>query len=72
MAERRPPDARLVYSTGGSHGSTAPAKGCARCGDNPCQCEPPRSLLPGEQDVRVGRERGGRGGKTVTVAGPLC
>ncbi len=33
--------------------------------------EPWRSLPPAEQDVRVRRERAGRGGKTVTVAGPL-
>lgn len=33
--------------------------------------EPWRSLPPAEQDVRVRRERSGRGGKTVTVAGPL-
>lgn len=33
--------------------------------------EPRRSLPPAEQDVRVRRERAGRGGKTVTVAGPL-
>lgn len=33
--------------------------------------DPWRSLPPAEQDVRVRRERGGRGGKTVTVAGPL-
>lgn len=33
--------------------------------------EPSASLPPGKQDVRVRREKGGRGGKTVTVAGPL-
>jgi translation initiation factor 1 len=44
---------------------------CKTCGADPCRCEPWRSLPPGEQDVRVRRERGGRGGKTVTVAGPL-
>lgn len=33
--------------------------------------EPMRSLPPGQQDVRVRREKSGRGGKTVTVAGPL-
>src|SRR5215203_1865800 len=33
--------------------------------------EPWRSLPPAEQDVRVRREKSGRGGKTVTVAGPL-
>ncbi|HWM93330.1 MAG TPA: hypothetical protein VN493_21385 [Thermoanaerobaculia bacterium] len=38
--------------------------------DAPAQ-EPWRSLPPAEQDVRVRRERSGRGGKVVTVAGPL-
>ena len=33
--------------------------------------DPWRSLPPAEQDVRVRREKSGRGGKTVTVAGPL-
>jgi translation initiation factor 1 len=33
--------------------------------------EPWRSLPPAEQDVRVRREKSGRGGKTVTVASPL-
>lgn len=37
----------------------------------PSARDPWRSLPPAEQDVRVRREKAGRGGKTVTVAGPL-
>jgi translation initiation factor 1 len=33
--------------------------------------EPRESLPPARQSPRVRRETGGRGGKTVTVAGPL-
>jgi translation initiation factor 1 len=44
---------------------------CPKCGGAPCRCEPLRSLPPAEQVVRVRREKAGRGGKTVTVAGPL-
>ena len=59
--------ARLVWSSeGGSAG-----KPCPRCGADPCRCEPVRSLPPAGQAVRVRREKAGRGGKVVTVAGPL-
>ena len=70
MAER-PPANRLVYSTRPDAGASVAGKACRQCGASPCRCEPPRSLPPGEQDVRVRRERGGRGGKTVTIAAPL-
>jgi translation initiation factor 1 len=60
---------RTVYSTE-SHIPKGEAA-CKRCGAWPCRCEPARSLPPAEQPPRVRREKGGRGGKTVTVAGPL-
>jgi translation initiation factor 1 len=60
---------RLVWS---SEGGADRRKPCPRCGADPCRCEPLRSLPPAAQAaVRVRREKGGRGGKTVTVAGPL-
>ena len=60
---------RLVYST--EAGKALGREPCRRCGAEPCRCEPLRSLPPSSQPVRVRREKGGRGGKTVTVAGPL-
>jgi len=63
---------RLVWSSERASGNTKKGKVCSRCGAEPCRCEPFRSLPPGEQAaVRVRREKGGRGGKTVTIAGPL-
>jgi translation initiation factor 1 len=52
---------RTVYST------ESPV---ARRGE-PARREPLRSLPPAEQSPRVRREKAGRGGRTVTVAGPL-
>lgn len=60
---------KLVYST--EAGRTAGQEPCRRCGAHPCRCEPARSLPPAGQPVRVRRDRSGRGGKVVTVAGPL-
>jgi translation initiation factor 1 len=40
-------------------------------GDSPGSKEPRASLSPWSQSPRVRRETTGRGGKTVTVAGPL-
>ena len=57
----RPKSGRTVYST------ESPV---AR-GDSPAQKEPGASLAPSSQSPRVRREKAGRGGKTVTVAGPL-
>jgi translation initiation factor 1 len=66
----KPAKARLVYSSEG--GPRQPPQGeCRKCGAHPCRCEPVRSLPPPEQSVRVRREKSGRGGKMVTVAGPL-
>jgi translation initiation factor 1 len=63
---------RLVWSSERASENTKKGKVCSRCGAEPCRCEPFRSLPPAEQTaVRVRREKGGRGGKTVTVAGPL-
>ena len=59
--------ARLVYSSGPG-GATA---GCPRCGEKPCRCPVARSRPPEEHSIRVRRERSGRKGKTVTVAGPF-
>jgi translation initiation factor 1 len=40
-------------------------------GDSPATREPGASLAPSAQSPRVRREKAGRGGKTVTVVGPL-
>lgn len=60
---------RPVWSTERSDNSKS--AGCRHCRADPCRCEPVKSLPAASQKVRVRRERGGRGGKTVTVAGPL-
>jgi translation initiation factor 1 len=60
---------RPVWSTERSDNLKGAA--CRRCGDDPCRCEPLVSQPAAAQKVRVRKERGGRGGKTVTVAGPL-
>lgn len=65
----KPAKARLVYS---SEGGRSAQPECRKCGAFPCRCEPARSLPPPEQSVRVRREKSGRGGKVVTVAGPLA
>jgi translation initiation factor 1 len=57
----RPKSGRTVYST------ESPV---ARR-ESPAQQEPGASLPPSSQSPRVRREKAGRGGKTVTVAGPL-
>jgi translation initiation factor 1 len=63
---------RLVWSSERSGGNLKKGKACPRCGAEPCRCEPFRSLPAAEQTaVRVRREKNGRGGKIVTVAGPL-
>lgn len=64
----KPAKAKLVYST---EGGRAQGQECRKCGAWPCRCEPARSLPPASQTVRVRREKSGRGGKMVTVAGPL-
>jgi translation initiation factor 1 len=57
----KPRSGRTVYSTEVSVAKEAPhGRG-----------EPRESLPPSAQSPRVRRERGGRGGKTVTVVGPL-
>jgi translation initiation factor 1 len=63
---------RLVFSTESRPGAARQPAPCARCGSHPCRCEPRRSLPAPEQDVRVRREKAGRGGKLVTVAAPLA
>src|SRR3954451_4745665 len=40
--------------------------------ESPASQEPAVSLPPSSQSPRVRREKAGRGGKTVTVAGPLA
>ena len=68
----KPAKARLVYSSEAGRAQQPPRKDdCRKCGAWPCRCEPARSLPPPEQSVRVRREKSGRGGKVVTVAGPL-
>lgn len=56
--------ARTVYTSGPQGGRSLPAK-------KPDGGEP-AFLPPGGQRVRVRLERAGRGGKTVTVAGPFA
>ena len=63
----RPP--RRVYSTGPE--GTAEVPRCPDCRSTPCRCEPSIVLPPSAHAVRVRRERSGRRGKTVTVAGPF-
>ena len=58
--------ARLVYSSG-----TGGEPACPRCDSRPCRCPREANPPPSKQSVRVRRERGGRKGKTVTVAEPL-
>lgn len=66
MLPPMPGDTRLVYSTEG--GRTCPA--CRRpLADCRCQAAPPPA---GDGTVRVGREKQGRGGKTVTVVRGLA
>jgi translation initiation factor 1 len=60
---------RLVYSTG--PGAPAGTKACPECRTAPCRCADLRTRTPAEHSVRVRRERSGRKGKTVTVAGPF-
>ena len=59
----KPRAGRTVYST------EAPVAKKEAPGDR--SGEPRESLPPARQSPRVRRETGGRGGKTVTVAGPL-
>lgn len=61
---------RLAWSTEREE-NPKKARGCPRCGGEPCRCAPSASRPPSAQAVRVRRERGGRGGRVVTVAGPL-
>ena len=57
----RPKPGRTVYST----------ESPVVRRENPASQEPAASLPPSSQSPRVRREKAGRGGKTVTVAGPL-
>lgn len=57
----KPKAGRTVYSTE----VAVPRTG------SPSRDEPVASLPPSAQSPRVRRERGGRGGKTVTAVGPL-
>ena len=57
----RPKPGRIAYSSE----SAVPRK------EEPARREPAASRPPGTQSPRVRREKGGRGGRTVTVAGPL-
>lgn len=63
----KPKNGRLAWSSEAPQSKAAPRKPVSKGVLN----EPRESLLPWTQQVRVRRETGGRGGKTVTVAGPL-
>jgi len=61
--------ARLVYSTGGG-------KVCSRCGwpESNCQCSDragAQEAIPSKIVAKLRMEKGGRGGKTVTVVNGL-
>ena len=67
MSERS--NARLVYSTGGG-------KVCSRCGwpESNCQCSDragAQEAIPSKIVAKLRMEKGGRGGKTVTVVDGL-
>lgn len=53
---------RLVYSTDGSHKLV-----CKICGNHPCKCPKKAEVHPKETCLRIRLEKGGRGGKSVTV-----
>ncbi len=53
---------RILYSSDGSHKLQ-----CPKCGQHPCRCPKATELNPAEHTLKVRRETGGRGGKTVTV-----
>lgn len=55
---------RLVYSSGPAGSGSAPSRDAAT--------GPAQSAAPRGQNVRVRRETAGRGGKTVTTAGPFA
>jgi translation initiation factor 1 len=59
---RKPTSGGLVYSTDGG-------RMCPECRQpvNACQCGQKAAVPAGDGVVRVRRETGGRGGKTVTV-----
>jgi len=61
----RPKPGRIAYSSE----SAVPRLGSKA--DAPARREPAASRPPAAQSPRVRREKGGRGGRTVTVAGPL-
>ncbi len=56
------PGERLVYSTDGSHKLI-----CKTCGKLPCKCPKIPEVRPKETCLRIRLEKGGRGGKSVTV-----
>ena len=62
--------ARPVWSTGPDGSGPADAI-CERCGKAPCRCAENHRLPPERHVVHVRRDRRGRRGKTVTVAGPF-
>ena len=67
MKGARPPAGGLVYST--QQGRMCPA--CRRPVDG-CTCRAAPAPAAGDGIVRVSRETGGRGGKTVTVVRGLA
>jgi translation initiation factor 1 len=63
---------RVVYTTGPSGAAGGGARACPHGHATPCRCEPRESLPPERQTIHARVERAGRGGKTVTVAGPFA
>jgi translation initiation factor 1 len=62
MSKRQDHDGRVVYST---DRSARPV--CSRCGADPCQCPQAEDTAAASHSARVQREKGGRGGKMVTI-----
>jgi translation initiation factor 1 len=62
---------RLVYSTGPEGADDDGGETCPRCGPRPCRCNAGKILPPAAHAIVVRRERSGRRGKTVTLAGPF-
>lgn len=66
MKQKTNKDARLVYSSDGSH-----LRLCKKCGEDPCECkESPKNFVtvdPPKVTLKIKLEKNQRGGKLVTV-----
>jgi translation initiation factor 1 len=66
MKQKTNKDARLVYSSDGSH-----LRLCKKCGEDPCECKDiPKNFIsidPTKITLKIKLEKNQRGGKLVTV-----